>query len=445
PKPPVPPAPGPPPAAAPAPIQAGTPLTSAEPAVAAPATAAPARDSRPRTTLVPPEPRHAAPPPQTPEPPGRSAPPFDWENLIGVKLFSGIAGVALVLAAVFFLRYSIEHGWLQPPVRVAIGIVVAIALLGICELRAAQRYPVTANALDAAAIAILFATFYASHALWQLIPAAVAFALLAVVTALAVLLSIRRGSMFIAVLGLLGGFATPALLSTGENRPIPLFAYLMLLNIGLAWVAYRQTWPVLTWLTLILTTLYQWGWVMQFLHASSLSLAMGVFLIFPIAAVTGLLLARPRAGAAQSAADDSFERTAALSAALPLLFAIYLAAVPAYGANASLLFGFLLLIDAGLFVVALVRGQELLHAAGALATLLVMAVWLGTSYAAPARFSVLGFTAAFVVLYLSAPAIADRFRRRFDGVAAQARFVAPLLLFVFTVLARIEPAFETPQ
>ena len=61
------------------------------------------------------------------------------------------------------------------------------------------------------------------------------------VTALAVLLSIRRESLFIAVLGLLGGFATPALLSTGENRPIPLFAYLLLLNIGLAWVAYRKT------------------------------------------------------------------------------------------------------------------------------------------------------------------------------------------------------------
>src|SRR5439155_872436 len=109
---------------------------------------------------------------------------------------------------------------------------------------------------------------------------------------------------FIAVLGLLGGFATPALLSTGENRPIPLFAYLMLLNIGLAWVAYRQTWPVLTWLTLILTTLYQWGWAMQFLRASSLSLAIGVFLIFPIAGIAGLLLARPR-GAASSPADRS--------------------------------------------------------------------------------------------------------------------------------------------
>ena len=220
------------------------------------------------------------------QPPGRPA--FDWESLVGVKLFSAIAGVALVIAAVLFLRYSIEAGWLQPPVRVAIGILVAIALLVVCELKAARRYPVTANAMDAAAIAILFATFFAAHALWNLIPALVAFGLLALVTALAVLLSIRRESLFIAVLGLLGGFATPALLSTGENRPIPLFAYLLLLNVGLAQVAYTKRWPMLTGLTLVLTAIYQWGWVFKFLDASSVPLAMGIFLLFPLAAFAGL-------------------------------------------------------------------------------------------------------------------------------------------------------------
>ena len=86
-------------------------------------------------------------------------------------------------------------------------------------------------------------------------------------TLVAVLLSIRRESLFIAVLGLLGGFATPALLSTGENRPIPLFAYLLLLNVGLAQVAHAKRWPVLTALTLVLTTIYQWGWVLKFLDA----------------------------------------------------------------------------------------------------------------------------------------------------------------------------------
>ena len=302
-----------------------------------------------------------------------------------MKLFSAIAGVALVVAAVFFLRYSIEAGWLQPPVRVAIGILVAIALLVVCELKAARRYPATANAMDAAAIAILFATFFAAHALWNLIPALVAFGLLAVVTLVAVLLSIRRESLFIAVLGLLGGFATPALLSTGENRPIPLFAYLLLLNVGLAQVARAKRWPVLTALTLILTTLYQWGWVLKFLDNSSVPLAMGVFLLFPLAAIAGLMFrGRARPGAPDADGRD-FERTALVSAVMPLLFAFYLAAVPAYGARPVLLFGFLFLIDAGLLAIALARRQGLLHAVGSIATMLVTATWMASSFAAIRR------------------------------------------------------------
>src|SRR6188768_835920 len=249
--------------------------------------------ARPREAAAPTPPaRPAAPPPPSPPPPppprrpsaASAQPPasFDFESLLGVKLFSAIAGIALVLAAIFFLKYSVEHGWLQPPIRVLIGTAVGVSLLVVCEMKAARRYPVTANALDAAAIAVLFSTFFAAHALWNLIPSIAAFVLLALVTAVAVLLSIRRESLFIAVLGLLGGFATPALLSTGENKPIPLFAYLLLLNIGLAWVAYRRRWTILSVLTLAFTTLYQWGWAAKFLSAADIPLALAIFILFPV-------------------------------------------------------------------------------------------------------------------------------------------------------------------
>ena len=409
-------------------------------AIPPPAAGAPRSQPLP-PPAVPPPPRRPSPP----EPPMPSGPWLDWENLIGVKLFSAIAGVALVLAAVFFLRYSIEHGWLQPPVRVAIGLVVAIALLAVCELKAARQYPATANALDAAAIAILFSTFFAAHALWNLIPAPVAFGLLVIVTALAVLLSIRRESLFIAVLGLLGGFATPALLSTGENRPIPLFAYLMLLNVGLAWVAYRQRWPILTVLTLVFTTLYQWGWVLKFLTRSDLSLAMGIFIVFPIVTFAALAIGRSRAAVLETQSTDAvFERTALVAAILPLFFAIYLAAVPEYGARPWLLFGFLFVIDVGLFAVAVARRQDVLHAAGALATLLVSAVWLATSYTTAGASAALTFSAVFVALYACAPPLADRAARPLAETGRGASYAAPLLLFVPTVLAGIEPSFAAP-
>lgn len=385
------------------------------------------------------KPHHRPPPPPPPIP---AVERIDWERVIGVKLFSAVAGIALVLAAVFFLRYSIDHGWLSPPVRVAIGVLVAIALLVVCDLKAARRYPATANAMDAAAIAILFSTFFAAHALWHLIPAAAAFGLLALVTAVAVLLSIRRDSLFIAVLGLLGGFATPVLLSTGENRPIPLFTYLLLLNVGLAWVANRKRWPVLTILTLVLTTLYQWGWVIRFLTLSQLSLAMGIFLVFALTGFVALVFGARLSTTGET--DGTLGRTGLAAAAMPLFFAVYLAAVPAYGARPALLFGFLLIIDAGLLALTLARGEALAHAIGAWAAILVFAVWLAMSYASRAFVTATAFAAAFVVFFALAPVIADRFRRPLAGLAARAVYAAPLLLFVFPVIARIEPAAAAP-
>jgi uncharacterized membrane protein len=393
----------------------------------------------PAPPVAPPPPRRpAAPPPPVPPP----AQPFDWERLIGVKMFSAIAGIALALAAVFFLRYSIDQGWLRPEIRVAIGLLTGIALLVVCELKAARRYPATANAMDASAIAILFSTFFAAHALWNLIPSGVTFGLLALVTAVAVLLSIRRDSVFIAVLGLLGGFATPILLSTGENRPISLFTYLLLLNIGLAWVAQRKRWSVLTMLTLVFTAIYQWGWVIKFLSQSPLPLAMGIFLVFAIAGFVGLLFSAR--GATGDSEKQRLQYSGLVAAVMPLLFAVYLAAVPQYREHAALLFGFVLIIDVGLLALAIGLGEELAHAVGAIATLLVMAIWVSRPYASDAWMPAIWFTATFVVLYALAPVVANWLSKPFSGVAAQATYAAPTLLFAFAVLARSELAGDAP-
>jgi uncharacterized membrane protein len=365
----------------------------------------------------------------------------DWEQIVGVKLFSAVAAIALVLAAVFFLRYSLDRGWLAPAVRVAIGFVVGTALLVVCELRAAHRYRITANALDAAAVAILFSTFFAAHALWNLIPSTVTFGLLALVTVLAVLLSIRHDSLFIALLGLVGGFSTPALLSTGENRPIPLFVYLLLLNVGLAWVAVRKQWPVLTLLTLALTTVYQWGWVITFLSASQLTLGMGIFLVFAVTSFVALTLGRrERSGSI----DGTLDASSLGASAMPLAFAIFLAAVPQYGGHAGLLFGFLLLVVIGLTAAGIVQRDDRLHAIGASATLLVFAVWLATSYTASAWRLAIAFTVVFAIFFTLVPMAVARAGRPFTSLGARTIYAAPILLFVFPVIVGIEPAAASP-
>src|SRR5205085_7136534 len=265
----------------------------------------------------------------------------------------------------------------------------------------------------------------------------------------AVLLSIRRASLLIALLGLVGGFASPAIVATGQDNPIGLFGYLLLLNAGLAWVAYKKQWPLLTTISLGLTTLYQWGWVSKFLTAGKVPLAAAIFLIFPIMSFVALALNRP-AGEPRPR-NSLFAHAARVGAALPLLFSIYLAAVPAYGSRYGVLFGFLFCIDVGLFAIAIFQGPRLLHLLGALSTLMVFAIWLGGSYQPVAWPGILIAAAAFALFYLAAPFVpALGFVRRRAGeielgdLASRAVLAAPLLLFVFPALALLEPRTESP-
>ena len=377
------------------------------------------------------EPEPLAPPPPTPHtPPPTPRKPFDWESLIGVKLFSWIAGIALVLAALFFLSYSVEHGWLSPPVRASLGLATGIILLLVCELRVARGYAFTANAMDGAGVAILYATLFAMHALWHLLPASAVFVLMLIVTAIAVLLSIRRDSVFIALLGLVGGFATPALLSTGENKPVALFSYLLLLNVGLLWVAIQRRWPLLTALSVVFTVVYEWSWIGKYFTAAQLPLAVAIFILLAAAAAASLWMRR-RADEAQR----RFDFAAISSAGLPLLFAIYVAAVSSYGVQYNILFTFLLFITSGLSVIAIFRGPVWLHLLGGATITLVLVVWRATSYTNAAWPAVLAWIAAFVVIQLALS----------HFTSAPKTIVAPAFLLLFPALAILPIPASAPM
>lgn len=145
---------------------------------------------------------------------------------------------------------------------------------------------------------------------------------------------------------------------------------------------------MLTICTLVFTTLYQWGWVIRFFSVGQLSLAMGIFVVFAVMGFMSLTLGT------RGGDDGALERSGLVAASMPLLFGIYLSAVPAYGASAGLLFGFMLLIDAALVAVAIGRGDELAHAIGATATLAVFAIWLAVSYVSGAWPTAVAFASA---------------------------------------------------
>jgi uncharacterized membrane protein len=85
-----------------------------------------------------------------------------------------------------------------------------------------------------AGVTVLYLAFWAAHSLYQLVPAWMSFVALAADTVLAGALALRHGAPALAALGLLGGYLTPPLLSTGEVRPWFYFSFLFAVNAGLA-------------------------------------------------------------------------------------------------------------------------------------------------------------------------------------------------------------------
>lgn len=176
------------------------------------------------------------------------------EAQLGQKwiLFVGIA--ILVLGIGYFLKYSFDRNWIAPVVRVFMAYAVGGALLGVGEwLR--RKHEHFGLSLAGGGIASLYFSTFAAFEIYKLLPAPIAFGLMVVVTGLACALALTYDTKWLAVLGLVGGFATPFVINTGSDNHIALFTYLTILNVGVLAIAFHKQWRLLNYLGFLFT----WG------------------------------------------------------------------------------------------------------------------------------------------------------------------------------------------
>lgn len=207
-----------------------------------------------------------------------------FEFNFGKKLPVWIGGIALALAGFFLVKYAIDEGWLTKEVRIFLGFVFGIGMiaaasyirLGKPDMADGARI---AQALTGAGIADLYATIFTATMMFHLIPPLTGFIGMAVVTAAAVILSVRHG-MPIAILGLLGGFLTPALIHTGHPSAPMLFSYLFMLVIGFFSVIVMLSWWVLAIPVLLLSFLWVPVWLLMptYFHPDD-GIWLGLFLL----------------------------------------------------------------------------------------------------------------------------------------------------------------------
>ena len=240
------------------------------------------RVSVPAAVAIPPRPVEtvpaSVPPPIVSLPPPRpvfAAPPIttqhsDLEARIGSHWLNRIGIAAVLIGVSYFLKYAFDNNWIGPTGRVAIGLVAGIAVVFWSERFRSRGYRIFSYSLKAVGIGVLYLSLWASFQVYHLLPSGVVFACMLMVTASACALALSQDAEILAVFAITGGFSTPVLLSTGVNREIALFTYLLVLDLGiLALVAFKP-WRRLLWLGFVGTLILYVSWSSEFYERSQL-------------------------------------------------------------------------------------------------------------------------------------------------------------------------------
>jgi len=189
---------------------------------------------------------------------------LDLETVIAGRWLNRVGIVALLLAVAFFLKYAFDNAWIGPSGQVALGLLSGTLLLAFSPWLLRRGYPYFSGGIAGLAAGVLYLSLYAAWSFYHLVPQPVAFVGMIVVTGTMAVLALGRDSQPLALLALIGGFLTPALLSTGVDAQIPLFVYLAVLNGGLLAIARSRAWHSLELVAFAGTVFYYWAWIEDF-------------------------------------------------------------------------------------------------------------------------------------------------------------------------------------
>lgn len=185
-----------------------------------------------------------------------------WEKFIGENLLNKIGIAILVLGIGYFVKFAIDKDWIGEIGRVAIGVLCGGILLGIAH-KLRNSFRAFSSVLTGGGIVVLYFTVAIGYMWYDIFDPTAAFLLMIVITAFGAVLSIAYDKVELAVIALLGGLASPILVSTGEGNYKVLFLYLIILNGGMLLVAFKKQWKLINLLALIGTVVMIGGWLFK--------------------------------------------------------------------------------------------------------------------------------------------------------------------------------------
>jgi uncharacterized membrane protein len=152
-------------------------------------------------------------------------------------LFVGVAGA---------LKLALDEGWFSFPIEFRLAGIAALALAGLVwGWRNRIDRPAFGLSLQGGAIGVLLLVVFSSFKLYGLLAPGAAFILVLLLVAGAAMLAVLQNAPWLALLGFIGGYLAPVLISTGSGNHVALFSYYAILNAAVFGIAWHKAWRAL--------------------------------------------------------------------------------------------------------------------------------------------------------------------------------------------------------
>lgn len=161
----------------------------------------------------------------------------------------------ILLGFIWFVTYAFLHHWIGEVGRITVGLAAGAAILFFGEFRLA-RVRTQGITLVWLGAAVLTTTVYAAQNMYHMFTPTIALVFLAFVSALVAYISYKHNSLSLAVAGLVVGAVAPMLIASTDKSIFGLYSYLSVIVVGTIWIARHRRWQVLTFLALVITSLY---------------------------------------------------------------------------------------------------------------------------------------------------------------------------------------------
>jgi len=213
---------------------------------------------------------------------------FSLENFIGLRLIQFIGIIVLVIGLSIGVKYAIDRNLISTFMRIALAYGAGLVLYGL-SVRLKKNFTLFSALLFSGGMASLYFTTYAAYVYYGLFSFAVSFGIMIFLTVYAVYEALRYDRQEIALLGLVGAYGIPFLISKNADRAELFFLYITLINAGVVFLCIRKLWnnvgraaQVLTWILFI-------GWTSTRIRTDSLTTGWIFLIVFYLTFVVAVV------------------------------------------------------------------------------------------------------------------------------------------------------------